>query len=183
MEATNLRVIAWGLVVSITLAVATRANAAETKKPGQHPQAGIAATVVDVIAVDGKLVGQVLDEKGRPAANTKVVIARFNRKAAEVETDRRGLFRARLAPGTYRLAVGERVFQCRVWDEKSAPPSAKKAVLLLTADPKLVLAQDGPTAQWLHNPWVITGIVAVAVAVPIAIYEHQKDRERAPSSP
>ncbi|RMF97054.1 MAG: carboxypeptidase regulatory-like domain-containing protein [Planctomycetota bacterium] len=183
MEARNLRGIAWGLVVSAVLLATTRSNAAETAKPRQHPQAGIAATVVDVIAVDGKLVGQVLDEKGRPAANTAVVVVRLDRKMAEVETDRRGVFRVPLKPGMYRLAVGKRVFQCRVWEEKTAPPSARRAVLLLTADPKVVLAQDGPTAQWLHNPWVITGIVAVAVAVPIAIYEHQKDRERAPSSP
>lgn len=143
------------------------------------------APVVDVaLQADGLLTGQVLDGRGRPLAEATVTAQRAGKTIAQTQTDPRGLFRfTRLHSGQYRLLVANRAFACRAWGAGTAPPSAQPAILLLVADPRELLGQDGPVASWMTNPWVITGIVAVAVAVPVAIYADQQDREREPSSP
>jgi hypothetical protein len=37
--------------------------------------------------------------------------------------------------------------------------------------------------RWLANPWVIGGIVAVAVAVPVALHNANRDEDEGPMSP
>lgn len=67
----------------------------------------------------------------------------------------------------------------RLWAANTAPAAARDSALLVVGDEQ-VLGQGG-MKYWLANPWVVAGIVAVAVAVPVAI--HNRNQDRAPSSP
>jgi hypothetical protein len=51
-------------------------------------------------------------------------------------------------------------------------------------DARQVLAQQGPLGYWLTNPWIVAGLVAAAVAIPVAIHNHQVDNGPAvPATP
>jgi hypothetical protein len=36
---------------------------------------------------------------------------------------------------------------------------------------------------WLSKPWVIAGLVAAAIAIPVGIHEYQVQHAREPASP
>lgn len=129
------------------------------------------AAAADVaLAAGGVLRGQVLDQQGQPHGKLAVYLVQKNEVVATTTTDREGQFSlANLRGGVYAVHAGAASGVYRLWAANTAPPAAQPAALLV----------DGQTAVrgqgafgWLRNPWVIGGIVAAAIAIPIAVSNH-----------
>ena len=146
--------------------------------------------VVDVaLGQGGVLLGQVVDPNGAVKANVPVSLRLGDRELAKARTDNNGYFAfSGLRGGVYMVAAAKGVAAYRVWAERTAPPTAQKGALVVSG-------QDLMRGQWhdghrghagrlkcyLANPWVVAGIVATAVAVPVGI--HNSNSSTVPSSP
>ncbi len=136
--------------------------------------------VADVaLSGDGVLFGQVVDPQGVSLAQIPVSLLSQDREIAAVATDQNGYFAVGgLGDGVYQIATAAGQGTYRLWTPGMAPPSAEQGVLIVYGE-GTVRGQYGPIGHWLCNPWVIAGIVATAVAVPVAISNSKKS----PSSP
>ena len=167
-----------------------------------------APVVHDVALRDGGvLLGQVVDRQGAAQRGQRVSLLLDQSQIAVAETDANGLFAFQgLRGGVYQLAAAEGAGAYRVWAPGTAPKVAEPGVLLV-AGGDLVRGQDyygdnyygdnyycdnytcydnysPPLSRvkfWLSNPWVVAGIVATAVAVPVGI--PNADRGGTPVSP
>ncbi len=147
---------------------------------GRKPSANRTVTVDVSLSADGMLPGQAVNSEGKPVPLTPVSIRQDDREIATTRTDRNGHFTlSGLQGGTYQLVVGQASVTYRLWRAKMAPPSATQAVLIVV-DGRQVLAQQ-LSWGWLRNPWIVAGLVAAAVAIPVAIHNSQNDS--APASP
>jgi len=161
-----------------------------------------APVVTDVALEDGGvLVGQVVDTQGVPLAKMPVLLQGRDlqgreREIAQAMTDANGHFAVRgLRGGVNRLAAAGSQETFRLWKPGTAPPQARQGALLVVdratirgqcGGPQCGVPTCGPSpglckgmSHWLANPWVVTGIVATSVAIPVAI--HNSDGR--PASP
>jgi len=128
----------------------------------------------------GMLWGQVIDSNGNPLPGTAVLLRHRDRDAATTMTDQSGYFLSGgLRGGTYEIIAGEARGMFRLWTPNTAPPTARPGALLV-AGGEGVRGQCGPIAYWLGNPWVVAGIVAAAVAIPVAIHNNRIHRSASP---
>ena len=129
----------------------------------------IAATDV-ALAAGGVLHGQVLDPQGQPQGKLAVRLVQKNEIVATATTDAQGKFAvADLRGGVYEVHAGASAGVYRLWAANTAPPVAQSSALLVDGQ-TAVRGQGG--FGWLRNPWVIGGIVAAAIAIPIAVSNH-----------
>ncbi|MBN1908379.1 MAG: carboxypeptidase regulatory-like domain-containing protein [Pirellulales bacterium] len=139
--------------------------------------------VVDVALMDGGvLLGQVVNTQGTAVAKTSVVLRDGERPVAMPQTGEDGYFAVKgLRPGVYHVAVGQGQGTYRVWAPGTAPPNAHRGALIVTGD-EIARGQfgGGGLSALLANPWVLAGIVATAVAVPVAIHN---SNHSSPASP
>jgi hypothetical protein len=153
---------------------------------GQEVSAGanfVPPAVHDVaLAPGGVLVGQVLDETMRPVASTAVAIHVNGQAAATTATDANGVFAvAGLRGGAHQLVVGGEVENCRLWAPETAPPHAATHLRFVPGQQTVVRGQWGPPPShnslkaWATNPWVIGGVVATAIAVPVILHNLDDD--------
>lgn len=138
--------------------------------------------VVDVMLDDGgALQGQVVDVQGKPLAQSVLSIRQADREVATAVSDPSGRFRvAGLRGGMYQIVAGEATHVYRLWAPRTAPPSAQPGAFVVVGGQQ-VLGQSHHgqrLLKLLHNPWVIAGIVAAAIAIPVAI--HNADRAHSP---
>ena len=142
---------------------------------------GQARTATDVQLRDGGVLwGQVVDANGAARPETPVVLQQAGRTIATTMTDPGGNFSVEgLRGGTYEIVAAEACGLYRVWAPATAPPNAQGGALLVAGGEPL-RGQAGPIGFWLSNPWVLTGIVAVAVALPIAIHQNRVHRTASP---
>ena len=150
-----------------------------------------AMAVVDVeLQPDGLLLGQLVDGQGRPLSATTIQLT-SKQKKWQVQTDQQGRFQLKNMTGaTYTVQSGQQVQLVRAWAPGTAPPSATKG-LLFVQDGDLVLAQHcaspvcgsavAAAKHPLANPWVVGGLVAAAIAIPVAI--HNSNNDSTPASP
>ena len=150
-------------------------------------QDGRSPVMLDVTLHKGPLgnvlLGQVQDPQGVAKANVPVVLYSGGRKLAETRTDRNGYFRfSNLHGGVYLVASAGGVGAYRVWTPGTAPPAARQGALVV-ADEDLVRGQYNLRRMkfWLSHPLVVGGIVATAVAIPVAI--HNFGQDEGPASP
>jgi len=132
---------------------------------------------------DGLLVGQVVDPLGKPVAGAQVTLTAQGKRLATMKSTAEGYFAFKgLRGGVYQVITEEGHGVYRVWSPGTAPPAAKKVVLLVSGD-DVVRGQEGnpPLKVLLANPLVIGAVVATAVAVPVAI--HNANQHHRPSSP
>ena len=123
----------------------------------------------------GVLLGQVANAAGTRLVGQQVVIQQGDREVAVTRTDGQGQFAVRgLRGGTYQLSSGPASGVYRVWATGTAPPSANSGVLLV-ADDLLVRGELPALKYWLVNPYVMAGLIAAAVAIPVAI-NNSRDR-------
>jgi hypothetical protein len=133
------------------------------------------------VALDagGLLVGQIVDPQARPLAGAGVEIHAGGQIIARTATDENGMFAvARLRGGFHQLAAGDSVQNCRFWAEGTAPPSATTGIQLVEGS-GVVRGQWGPpplanslvqnAKVWATNPFVVGGVIAAAVAIPVAL--------------
>ena len=148
------------------------------------PQLALAAdpnqpTITDVrLHEGGILYGQVLSSENTAISGADVVLRAGGRDLAVVKSDKEGRFSfVGLQNGVYQIRAinGERTY--RVWTAEAAPPAAQPQVTLVTGT---VRGQQGMMAfrNLMANPFVVAGIIATAVAIPVAIHNAKK-----PASP
>ncbi|MEN6452072.1 MAG: carboxypeptidase-like regulatory domain-containing protein [Thermoguttaceae bacterium] len=138
------------------------------------PQAAFASAppatpaVVDIALADGGVLrGQVVDLQGKGAVgNVPVTVKAQNREVAKAVTTADGKFAVEgLRGGVYHVSAGEGQGIYRLWSVNTAPPSAQNNAVVYTQN-----AQPRSTAKMLlANPIVIAGVVATAIAVPVAL--------------
>ncbi len=85
-----------------------------------------------------------------------------------------------LRGGVLTLTAGQTKAAVRAWTPKAAPPAARKDVLLVAGQQQTLGQSFGGFRSLITNPWVIAGIVAAAVAIPVAIHNSNDD---GPASP
>jgi hypothetical protein len=128
----------------------------------------------------GLLIGQLYDADRRPLPQAEVSILAGDYTVATTRTDASGVFRvAGLRGGVHRIATANAVATYRLWAAGTAPPQAAP-VLPLVVDGELARGQWSPprpvsafvesTREWRTNPFIVGGLVAAAVAIPVAIH-------------
>jgi hypothetical protein len=128
----------------------------------------------------GLLVGQVLNDSMKPVRGVKVAILADGHTTAVMETDADGMFAvAGLRGGVHQVATETSMETCRLWAAGTAPPGAESHLRFVPGQATLVRGQWGPPEPtwktWATNPYVIGGVVATAVAVPVIIFATDDD--------
>ena len=113
------------------------------------------------------MVGQVLDAQGAPIKDEAVSIRHNGEEVAQAKTDELGRYQVRgLKTGLYQVVTTQGGANYRVWDAKIAPPAAQPGALMIIGQP--VRGQLGGGGI-LGNPWVLGGIAAAAIIIPLAL--------------
>ena len=134
-----------------------------------EPQSAIADVSLEV---GGRLHGQVLDANGVPTADSLVKVSFQNQPVAETRTNSNGEFQVTgLRGGVHAVASERGVALCRFWAPDTAPPEAPSRILLVDGDTLVRGKSCGQhrLAHALSNPWLLIGVAAVAIAVPVAL--------------
>ena len=140
------------------------------------------AEPVDDVALDtgGLLTGQVVDRQGVPLAEVTIAVHQLDQELARGSTDATGHFRVcGLQSGVYQVRVGRDARLLRAWTAHTAPPGARTAVLIVT-DTNLIRAQMPAKDFFCSDCLLITGLIAAAIAIPIAVHNSKSSE---PSSP
>jgi hypothetical protein len=139
--------------------------------------------VVDVALGDGGMLhGQVVDLQGSAVAGVPVSVKAQNRDVAATTTGADGSFNIQgLRGGVYQVATVQGHGVYRLWTAGTAPPAAQTAAVIYTqsgnhvVDSNVVVytqngeGEGGTLKMLLTNPIVIAGVVATAIAVPVAL--------------
>lgn len=143
---------------------------------GQLVQA--ASPIKDVsLQPGGRLVGQVVNEQATPQPATRLAVVQDGEAVALATTDNEGRFEVRgLKAGVYTLQTANTGVIYRAWAANTAPPAAADELLVVNDGTVVRGLGGGPGAAkggghfgWLANPWVLAGIVAAAIAIPLAV--------------
>jgi len=150
-----------------TLNAAPPASTARTPQP-VRPQA---KTVSDVkLDSAGYLQGMVVDLQGTPVANATVIVSRGKQDLAKANTDKRGRFSAGpMGRGSYLIRSGGGSRAVRAWAPQIAPPAARDLALLITGS-DVIRGQMPLEDFFASDAFVITGLVAAMIAIPIAVH-------------
>lgn len=126
-----------------------------------------AQPVVDVALTEGGVLqGQVVDLQGGAVAGVPVSVKAQDNQVFQTTTTKDGKFTIKgLRDGIYQLVTGERQGVYRVWTSRTAPPAAQKSAIVYTQGG----GGGGGLKMFLANPIVIAGLVATAIAVPVAL--------------
>ena len=125
----------------------------------------------------GSLRGVVVDAQGKRQAAAKLTLSRVDRPAERtvLETREDGQFATLpIKPGVYRLETSEGVIGCRLWSSTAAPPSASKSLLVVN-DTEVVRGQRPIRELFYSDPLLMAGVVAAAIAIPIAVHKSRDD--------
>jgi hypothetical protein len=141
-----------------------------------------ASPAVDVALGDGgTLVGQVVNDQGTAMGGVPVSLSAQDRELAVAKTSKEGYFKFKgLRGGVYQLAAAQGHGIYRVWSPGTAPPAAQEGAMVVSGDQVVRGQSGGGFRSFITNPLVIAGIVATAIAVPVAIHN---SHHSSPSSP
>ncbi|MEX2093512.1 MAG: carboxypeptidase-like regulatory domain-containing protein [Pirellulales bacterium] len=133
------------------------------------------------LAVGGLLVGRLLDANGRPLDNADISIQSGSKTLASTRTDAEGVFAvSNLRGGVHQITTADNVQLCRLWAHGTAPPRTAKSIDVVSGS-DVVRGQYGPppgnrmwkkAKVWATNPWIVGGVVAAAVAIPVALSDN-----------
>lgn len=167
----------WGRV--ITALAITGFVLPITPTDAQQIVAASHSQVRDVeLAYGGLLVGRLTDANGQPVANASVSLLSAGKPLAATHTDNEGVFAvAKLRGGVHEIATANSVEICRLWSPGTAPPGVPPSVEVV-ASGEVVRGQYGPppgnrfikkAKVWATNPFIVGGVVAAAIAIPVAL--------------
>lgn len=171
------QLLVWTAVIGV-LMPATSAVAAE-------PQATAPDIIQDAeLARSGVLRGRVYNAQGAALDGVDVTVLSTDSKAVLSRTNDRGeFFVGGLKGGVYQVVAGQGSQVIRAWSEGTAPPTAQQQILVVS-DPRVAVGQWEPgtlgyfmqeARYTLSNPLVVGGIIAAAVAIPVAIHNANDD--------
>ncbi len=152
-----------------------QAAGSQASPPAAAPTAAAQSRIQDVaLQVGGVFTGTVVDEQGVARAAVPVVISHQGKVAARTETDAAGQFSVQgLNGGLYEVQTPVGSGAYRLWAPRTAPPAAQKVAMVMP-NGTVVRSQmgglgHGSAIGWLANPWVLAGVVAAAIAIPLAL--------------
>jgi hypothetical protein len=126
----------------------------------------------------GLLVGQVVDAQGVAKAGTLVSIRQGEQEVVRTTSDANGVFAAQgLRGGQYQLFTEDGSCACRLWAADTAPPNARPAALVVSGN-DVVRGQYGAGGMigWVKaHPYITAGVVAGAIATPLAFIDDDDD--------
>ncbi len=143
-----------------------------------------AKLAADVVLIEGNFAGRVVDHAGTPLVDREVVVKQSGKEVARVTTNEKGVFTVKnVKPGNYIASAGKTDGNFRVWNEKTAPASAKGHALLVmgqngergafgAVDPSLLLLTAG----------VIAAVIIAAITLG-KVNDLQDDVDQIPKSP
>ncbi len=145
------------------------------------------ARLLDVaLSFDGRLTGQVRNRDGEPLRRVELICQGTRGAQQRTLSDSSGCFEFRgLRGGVYFMSTAAGTRAIRLWAPGTAPPAARTALNLM-ADADVVRGQNPPGPLlahcetlkcWFANPLVVSGIVAAAVAIPVAVHNANRDRD------
>ncbi len=137
--------------------------------------AGRPGPLVDVVLdSENRLHGQLVDGSAAPLQG-ELVLMREGQPLKTLVAGPDGRFIVRLSQGgTYQLAAADRLTTVRVWTASAAPPHSQRQFVLVHGD--VLRGQQGRIPHSSISPWVVAGVVAVAIGVPIVLANHRDDR-------
>lgn len=143
------------------------------------PQVVFAATpdrpkpaIPDVALRDGGvLLGQVVKADGSPAPGAPISLRNDSRELATGTANAAGYFAfSGLTTGTYQMTTTGGAGTYQVWTADAAPPVAQPGALLVTnGETVRGQMQPGPFVGLFAQPLILGGLIAAAIAVPIAV--------------
>ena len=124
--------------------------------------------VTDIaLAEGGTLHGQLVDLRDGGVAGAPVSLRVQDREVATTTTRADGHFEVQgLRGGVYQVAAGQGNGIYRFWSPGTAPPAAQKGAIVYTQNGG---GQGGGLKMLLSNPFVVFGIAATAIAVPVVL--------------
>lgn len=182
--------------VGLLLSPSRWAVAGQPEAPPAQPDSGTAeeathsgqqrSPIQDVaLQPEGRFRGQVLDAEGLSLDGAVVTVFQEGRQVARTVTDADGQFVFNgLSAGVYRVSAGPSSGFYRLWAPQTAPPAASQETTLVASGPAVRGQTGGGGLQaLLTNPWVIGGVIATAIAVPVAVHNANIDDDDEPASP
>jgi hypothetical protein len=138
------------------------------------------------LAQGGLLTGQVLDSTMQPRPGTEIKIQAGQQTTAVTVTDANGVFAvAGLRGGLHQVVTRDSIELCRLWAPGTAPPNAAANLRFVPGQNTVVRGQFPPyhgshpylhqAKAWATNPWIVGGVLATAVAVPVILHETNDD--------
>lgn len=123
--------------------------------------------IVDIALADGgTLQGKIVDLQGGSVTGLPVSMQTHDGNFITTTTQQDGRFALKgLKSGVYQVGATEGHGTYRLWSPGTAPPSAQKDAIIYTQNAGAM----GGLKMFLANPIVIAGIVATAIAVPVAV--------------
>jgi hypothetical protein len=123
--------------------------------------------VGDIALGDGGVLhGRLVNLQGGSVADVPVALRAQNRPVATTTTTADGSFSVKgLKGGVYHVAAAQGNGVYRLWSARTAPPAAKSAAIVYTQHG----TGGGGLKGFITNPIVIAGVVATAIAVPVAL--------------
>jgi len=138
-----------------------------------EPTLAPSPNVIQDIALheNGLLKGQVLDTQGAPVKGVRVAVVQQGKVITGTTTDTSGRFAiAGLRGGMYQVVTPQGAAAYRLWAPNTAPPAAQADALIVNGATVVRAGMGGGgVVGFLSNPWVLGGIVAAAIAVPLAM--------------
>ena len=115
----------------------------------------------------GQLRGQVYQGNGQTLASKTVSLLKHGeQKPVQVTTDAKGQFAiANVEPGLYHLVCDGHGGAVRVWKHELAPPKSHDAAMIVVGEVERGKFGNG----FWSNPLWLTGLVAAAIAIPLAL--------------
>jgi hypothetical protein len=138
---------------------------------------------------DGTLRGQAVTAQGQPLANQAIALDNGVTQTT-VSTDSQGQFQFDgVRGGAYRVQVADQTQFIRAWTDGTAPPSASRGLMVVEGGPTIlgqycaspvgcgspVGAGFAGVREAFRNPLVVGGIVAAAIAIPVALHNSDDD--------
>jgi len=126
------------------------------------------ASLPDVtLSNGGTLSGRVVDHTGKVLEGAQVTLSQDNKVITKTVTNKEGIYSfAGLKSGIYGVSSGNTDGTFRVWNEKSAPPSAKGHALL-------VMGENGARGQFgCCDPTLViltAGVIAAVILSAITL--------------
>lgn len=142
------------------------------------------------LQADGSFKGQIVDQQGAGQVNQPVMLLQNGQPIATTFTNDDGQFGFRVFKGgVYQVQTAGVTESYRMWSNQTAPPSAVTNATLVKHD-TLVRGQNCAhcgvsgcaggcvghpggggrgVLGFLANPWVLGGLVAAAIAIPLAL--------------
>ena len=164
--------ISWTLLVASLCGLVLGPIHAEDVVPASRKRT---ASLDVELSAEGVLAGELRDRQGRVQPLQDVWLWQKTRRVGRTRSDQRGRFQFRgVRGGVYRVVTGDVAVWCRCWPKATSPPAARAGLLLVTSDIS-TRGQQPLKEVFVANPFVMGGIIAAAIAIPIAVHNSGDD--------